>query len=236
MVHNLPRAHDQYGLGSHLSLHPRRHWARLPSRLCCHVNKYHWSQTIWAFPSLRRLQHLHVNGLRGTLRERQSQLSTHQFYLHRIVLVLYANSSLIRYPIAGRVPYCIHFPQSTRANRLYIAEFNPRNRSITSLPLNEPGSFPLVIQDKFIDYNLQLHVAWVFYVLSMVWTGLAMLFGIMALYVGAIGAFIRLFTSVRVSQCFHHNIYIQLTSNSPPPPASLFPLSLYPSYNRMGWN
>ncbi|KFY68164.1 hypothetical protein V496_01256 [Pseudogymnoascus sp. VKM F-4515 (FW-2607)] len=75
------------------------------------------------------------------------------------------------------------------------SEFNPRNRSITSLPLNEPGSFPLVIQDKFIDYNLQLHVAWVFYVLSMVCTGLAMLFGIMALCVGAIGEFIRLFTS-----------------------------------------
>ena len=71
---------------------------------------------------------------------------------------------------------------------------------MTSLLLNKPGNFPLVIQNKFIEYNLQLHVAWVFYVLSMVWTGLAMLFGIMALCKGAIGTFIRLFTSVRESQ------------------------------------
>ncbi|KFX99924.1 hypothetical protein V490_01575 [Pseudogymnoascus sp. VKM F-3557] len=75
------------------------------------------------------------------------------------------------------------------------SEFDPHNMSMTSLPLNKPCNFPLVIQNRFIDYNLQLHVAWVFYVLSMVWTGLAMLFGIMALYKGAVGLFIIFLTS-----------------------------------------
>lgn len=128
----------------------------------------------------------------------------------------------------------VHSLQFTEANCLHVAEFNLRNKSITNRPLNEPDNFPLIIQDNFLDYNLQLHVAWVFYVLSMVWTGLAMLFGIMALFKGAIGVFLTLFTSVRASQCSHYDIYIQLTANSPPPPVSLFPLSLYPSYNRMG--
>ncbi|PVH70963.1 hypothetical protein DL98DRAFT_540442 [Cadophora sp. DSE1049] len=39
------------------------------------------------------------------------------------------------------------------------SKFNPHNESITNPPLNEPGNFPVVIQDKFLDYNLQLHVA-----------------------------------------------------------------------------
>ncbi|KFZ23170.1 hypothetical protein V502_02353 [Pseudogymnoascus sp. VKM F-4520 (FW-2644)] len=74
------------------------------------------------------------------------------------------------------------------------SKFNLRNKSIPNPPLNEPSNFPVVIQDKFLDYNLRLHVAWIFYVLSIVWTGLAVLFGITALFKGAIGAFMILFT------------------------------------------
>ncbi|OBT60328.1 hypothetical protein VE03_10187 [Pseudogymnoascus sp. 23342-1-I1] len=94
------------------------------------------------------------------------------------------------------------------------SEFNPRNKSITNLPLNEPGNFPLVIQDKFLDYNLQLHVAWVFYVLSIVWTGLAMLFGITALFKGSIGVFIRLFTSFASTCLFISSVIVSVVQQS----------------------
>ncbi|KFY10275.1 hypothetical protein V491_07742 [Pseudogymnoascus sp. VKM F-3775] len=94
------------------------------------------------------------------------------------------------------------------------SEFNLRNKSITNRHLNEPGKFPLIIQDKFLDYNLQLHVAWAFYVLSMVWTGLAMLFGIMALFKGTIGVFLTLFTSSASTCLFISSVIVSVVQQN----------------------
>jgi len=93
----------------------------------------------------------------------------------------------------------VHFA-FTRANLLQLAQFNPHSQPevYPGAPLDSPSHFPVAIQDKFLDYNLQLHVAWVFYVLSLVWTSLAMLFGLTAFFYGAIGTFMIIFTSVRI--------------------------------------
>ena len=57
-------------------------------------------------------------------------------------------------------------------------------------------SFPPQIQSSFIsDYNLQLHVSYIFFVISLIWTGIATFYGLFAFIKGALGAFTVIFTS-----------------------------------------
>jgi hypothetical protein len=49
------------------------------------------------------------------------------------------------------------------------------------------------------QYNLQLHVAFIFYVMGVVWTGIACLAGLSAFVVGLMGAIVPVFTGVSFS-------------------------------------
>jgi hypothetical protein len=57
-------------------------------------------------------------------------------------------------------------------------------------------SFPPQIQWSFISlYNLRLHVSYIFFVMSLVWTGLALFYGFFAFIKGSLGVFTVTFTS-----------------------------------------
>jgi hypothetical protein len=58
-------------------------------------------------------------------------------------------------------------------------------------------SFPVVIQDYFTSaYNLQIHVSYVFYILSLIFTGIALVLGLLAFTVGELGTAICTLTSL----------------------------------------
>ncbi|PMD60826.1 uncharacterized protein K444DRAFT_662830 [Hyaloscypha bicolor E] len=57
-------------------------------------------------------------------------------------------------------------------------------------------SFPPSIQSAFVErFNLQLHVAFIFYVIALVWVGIVIVWGMLACWVGVLGSFAVLFTS-----------------------------------------
>jgi hypothetical protein len=57
-------------------------------------------------------------------------------------------------------------------------------------------SFPPEIQSAFAStYNLQLHVSYIFFVMSLCWTGIAMLYGLTAFIHDSLGVYIMPFTS-----------------------------------------
>ena len=69
------------------------------------------------------------------------------------------------------------------------------NQTLTSL------SFPAEIQRRFHEqYNLQLYVAAIFYVLALVWTGFVIVGGVAALAFGGFGLFMPLLTAVCCSR------------------------------------
>ncbi|PMD27912.1 hypothetical protein NA56DRAFT_684349 [Hyaloscypha hepaticicola] len=56
--------------------------------------------------------------------------------------------------------------------------------------------FPPTIQDAFNErFNLQLHVAFIFYVIALIWVGCVVLWGLCTFWIGALGGFAVLFTS-----------------------------------------
>jgi hypothetical protein len=65
------------------------------------------------------------------------------------------------------------------------------NATLTSI------SFPPTIQNNFNErFNLQLHVAFIFYVMALVWVGIVVVWGLFAFWTGALGSVAILFTSV----------------------------------------
>jgi hypothetical protein len=124
----------------------------------------------------------------------------------------YANNSVP--PLAGVTCspvswYCASlsppFPFFTlypRANTLE-AKFLPATLIQTDLTAHSATSnlsslsFPSGIQDAFNErFNLQLHVAFIFYVIALIWVGIVVVWGLLACWVGALGSFAILFTSV----------------------------------------
>ena len=68
------------------------------------------------------------------------------------------------------------------------------NTNLTSL------SFPQGIQDAFNErFNLQLHVALIFYVFALVWLGIVIVWGLMTCWWGVLGSAAVVFTSVCLS-------------------------------------
>lgn len=115
----------------------------------------------------------------------------------------YCTSSVLFYHIfflpAQKLNYCFlaakFFPGALLSNDLSEGH---SNATLASL------SFPSQIQDSFNEtYNLQLNVAFIFYILALVWTGIVILLGLASFWVGALGAFTVLFTSVYQAQHSH---------------------------------
>jgi hypothetical protein len=95
---------------------------------------------------------------------------------------------------------------------------------------------PSGIQDAFNErFNLQLHVAFIFYLIALIWLGIVILWGLIAFWFGVLASFAILFTSVclpspsfphpfpasLLSQISHsERVIIMLTSLSQHPPAS----------------
>jgi hypothetical protein len=56
--------------------------------------------------------------------------------------------------------------------------------------------FPSEIQSNFVStYNLQLYVAYIFFIMSLIWTSFAILYGMLGLAFGQFSSFNSLFTS-----------------------------------------
>jgi hypothetical protein len=106
-------------------------------------------------------------------------------------------TSYSEFPLTFNPPFAPPEPANITA-----AKFLPATLIATGLHLASSNatlsslSFPPEIQSAFTTtYNLQLHVSYIFYVLSLCWTGIAVLYGLLAFISGQLGTFTIIFTS-----------------------------------------
>jgi hypothetical protein len=99
-------------------------------------------------------------------------------------------------------------PKKIQLTSLFTAKFLPATLIQTDLTSHHGAnlsslSFPPSIQSAFVErFNLQLHVAFIFYIIALVWVGIVIAWGMLACWVGVLGSFAVLFTSVRLYPFF----------------------------------
>jgi len=125
--------------------------------------------------------------------------STHAGLPIHDVYSLYMMTTCSGYYLNNSIPPLADVTCSTPSS---YSKFLPGTLITSDLALHHSNatlasiSFPPSIQSNFNErFNLQLHVAFVFYVMALVWVGIVVAWGLLAFWVGFLGSFNILFTS-----------------------------------------